>query len=52
MPSKSAKQQRAMLAALHGKSKSKIPKSVARKYVSEDKRLGMYAFKKSKRKGY
>lgn len=43
MPSKSAKQHRAMEAAAHGKSTLGIPKRVAKEFVAADKR------KKSKR---
>ncbi len=38
MPSKSAKQHRAMEAAAHGESTLGIPKNVAKKFVAADKR--------------
>lgn len=38
MPSKTAKQHRAMEAAAHGRSTLGIPKSVGKEYVAADKR--------------
>lgn len=38
MPSKTAKQHRAMEAAAHGKSNLGIPKKVAKEFVAADKR--------------
>lgn len=49
MPSKSAKQHRAMEAAAHGRSTLGIPKSVGKEFVAADKKKGKKGKKRRKR---
>lgn len=46
MPSKTAKQHRAMGAAAGGKSRLGIPKKVGKDFVKEDKKAGKFKGKK------
>ena len=46
MPSKTAKQHRAMQAAAHGKSTLGIPKKVGKEFTKADKKAGKFKGKK------